>query len=280
MKRRRIGALAVITWLYVLWSLAPVLIAVRISFNSGKSRSAFQSMSMRWYWDDPSSVWRSDELQSALTNTLKLAGLTMLIATPLGVAMAIGLQRWRGKVSRGANNLMLLPLVTPEIVVGVSLFLVFTQVYTAVPRGFTTQLLGHVTFTLSYVVIIVRGRLLSIGIHFEEAARDLGATRIQAMRMVLLPQLGPAIFASLMVVFATSVDDFVISSFLSTGTSTETVPIKIYSTARAAATPNVNALATVMLLITLAAVALAALVMRMFRKGGVGGDTGLTTMSI
>ena len=71
----------------------------------------------------------------------------MLIATPLGVAMAIGLQRWRGKVSRGANNLMLLPLVTPEIVVGVSLFLVFTQIYTGVPRGFTTQLLGHVTFT-------------------------------------------------------------------------------------------------------------------------------------
>ena len=81
-------------------------------------------------------------------------------------------------------------------------------------------------------MIIVRGRLLSIGIQFEEAARDLGATRIQAMRMVLLPQLGPAIFASLMVVFATSVDDFVISSFLSTGASTETVPIKIYSSAR------------------------------------------------
>ncbi len=280
MKRGRFGALAIITWLYVLWSLVPVLIAVRISFNSGKSRSAFQSMSMRWYWEDPSSVWRSDELQTALTNTLKLAGLTMLIATPLGVAMAIGLQRWRGKMSRGANNLMLLPLVTPEIVVGVSLFLVFTQIYTSVPRGFTTQLLGHVTFTISYVVIIVRGRLLSIGIHFEEAARDLGATRIQAMRLVLLPQLGPAIFASLMVVFATSVDDFVISSFLSTGSSTETVPIKIYSTARAAATPNVNALATVMLLITLAAVMVAWLAMRLLRRGGVDSDASLTSMSI
>jgi spermidine/putrescine transport system permease protein len=280
MKRRRFGALAAITWLYVLWSLVPVLIAVRISFNSGKSRSAFQSMSMRWYWGDPSSVWKSDELQTALMNTLKLAGLTMLIATPIGVAMAIGLQRWRGKLSRGANNLMLLPLVTPEIVVGVSLFLVFTQIYTSVPRGFVTQLLGHITFTVSYVVIIVRGRLLSIGIHFEEAARDLGATRVQALRMVLLPQLGPAIFASLMVVFATSVDDFVISSFLSTGASTETVPIKIYSTARAAATPNVNALATVMLVITLAAVLVAGLLMRLLRKGGVDSDASLTSMSI
>ena len=280
MRRHRFGALAAVTWLYVLWSLVPVLIAVRISFNSGKSRSAFQSLSMRWFTGDPASVWRSDELQTALLNTRKLAGLTMLIDTPIGVAMAIGLQRWRGKVSRGANNLMLLPLVTPEIVLGVALFLVFTQVYTSVPRGFTTQLLGHVTFTMSYVVIIVRGRLLSIGGQFEEAARDLGASRIQALRMVLLPQLWPAIFASLMVVFATSVDDFVISSFLSTGASTETVPIKIYSSARAAATPNVNALATVTLLITLVAVVLAWSILRLFRKSGVDGDASLTTMSI
>lgn len=280
MKQRRFGPLALITWLYILWSILPVLVAVRISFNSGKSRSTFQSPSMRWYWEDPASVWRSDELQTALGNTLKLAALTMLLATPLGVAMAIGLQRWRGRVSRGANNLMLLPLVTPEIVVGVSLFLVFTQLYTVVPRGFTTQMLGHVTFTISYVVIIVRGRLLSIGGQFEEAARDLGATRLQAMRMVLLPQLGPAIFASLMVVFATSVDDFVISSFLSTGAGTETVPIKIYSTARAAATPNVNALATVMLVITLVAVGVAALAMRASSRRGAGDDTSLTSMSI
>ncbi len=96
----------------------------------------------------------------------------------------------------------------------------------------------------------------------------------------MLPQLGPAIFASLMVVFATSVDDFVISSFLSTGASTETVPIKIYSTARAAATPNVNALATVMLVITLGAVLVAGLIMRLFRKGGVDSDASLTSMSI
>lgn len=278
-RRRRFAPLAVVTWLYVLWSLVPVLIAVRIAFNSGKSRSAFQSPSWRWFWEDPASVWRDDALQTALFNTLKLAALTMLIATPLGIAMAIGLQRWRGRVSRGANNLMLLPLVTPEIVIGVSLFLVFTQIYTSVPRGFTTQLLGHVTFTVSFVVIIVRGRLLSIGDDLEEAARDLGATRVQALRMVLLPQLGPAIFASLMVVFATSVDDFVISSFLSTGASSETVPIKIYSSARAAATPNVNALATVMMVITLLVVLLTWVILRVLRRRG-GGDTSLTAMSI
>ncbi len=278
----RFGPLAIVTWLYVLWSLVPVLIAVRISFNSGRSRSTFQSPSWRWYVDDPTSVWRSDELRHALSNTLRLAGLCMLIAVPLGVMMAIGLQRWRGRASRAANNLMLLPLVTPEIVVGVSLFLVFTQIYTMVPLGFAAQLLGHVTFTVSYVVIIVRGRLVSIGTQFEEAARDLGATRLQSMRLVLLPQLGPAIFASLMVTFATSVDDFVISSFLSSGAGSETVPIKIYSSARASATPNVNALATVMLVITLLAIVVTSLVLRRWRRTGADTDdtAGIVGVSI
>jgi spermidine/putrescine transport system permease protein len=276
MSRHRPGrhafGLAAITWLYVLWSLVPVLVAIRISFNSGKSRSTFQSPSLRWYFTDQlQSVWHDDSLRQPLRNSLKLAALTMLLTVPIGVTMAIGLQRWRGKLSKASNGLMLFPLVTPEIVMGVALFLVFTQVYTGVPRGFTTQLLGHITFSISYVVIIVRGRLAAIGPQYEEAARDLGANRLQAMRLVLLPLLGPAIFASLMVVFAGSIDDFVISSFLSTGAASETVPMKIYSSGRATATPALNALATIMLVFTLAAVTLAAVVMRRMRLRQGGG---------
>lgn len=281
--RRRFPTLATLTWLYVLWSLLPVLIAVRISLNDGRSRSAFQPVSFRWFWGDKAaSVWYDDSLQAPMINTLKLAGLCMLIATPLGVAMAIGLHRWRGRVSNAANGLMLIPIVTPEIVFGVALFFVFSQVYTGFPSGFTRMLLGHVTFTLSFVVVIVRARLAAIGTQYEEAARDLGASRLQAIRLVLLPLLAPAIFASVMVVFATSVDDFVISSFLSTGAGTETVPIKIYSGARAGSTPALNALATVMLLFTLLAVALVALVVRWTNKRGggspgrIGGVFGLT----
>lgn len=277
--RRRHGkapVLAMLTWVYVLWSLLPVLVAVRISFNDGKSRSSFQSTSFRWYWGDPnSSLWHDDAMHTALFNTLKLAVLCILIATPIGVAMAIGLQRWRGRTSNAANGLMLVPIVTPEIVFGVALFLVFTQVYTGVPDGLTRQLLGHVTFTISFVVVIVRGRLAAIGTQYEEAARDLGATRLQAIRLILLPLLSPAIFASVMVVFATSVDDFVISSFLSTGASTETVPIKIYSGSRAGSTPALNALATVMLLFTLTAVLLAALALKAVQRRG-GEDSGMT----
>ncbi len=274
MRLRRTGygnayGLAVVTWLYVMWSLLPVLLAVRISLNSGKSRSALQSMSFRWYWGDRiGSILHDDSMRLALGNTLKLAGLCMLITTPLGLAMAIGLHRWRGKLSAGANGLMLLPIVTPELVFGVALLLVFTQVYSGIPAGLPTQLIGHVTFTVSFVVIIIRSRLAAIGGQYEEAARDLGASRFQALRLVLLPLLGPAIFASLMVTFATSVDDFVISSFLSTGAGTETVPIKIYSGAKSGSTPALNALATVMLLFTLTAVALAGFVMKRMRTRG------------
>jgi spermidine/putrescine transport system permease protein len=279
---RRTGAapgLATITWLYIVWSLAPVLVAVRISFNSGKSRSTFQSPSMRWYWGDPTgSVWHDDNLHIAMGNTLKLAALCMLIAVPLGVAMAIGLQRWRGRVAAASNGLMLVPIVTPELVFGVALFIVFTQVYTGLPGGLFTQLLGHVTFTMSFVVVIIRGRLAAIGDQYEQAARDLGANRLQAIRLVLLPMLGPAIFASLMVTFATSVDDFVISSFLSTGEATETVPIKIYAGARAGSTPALNALATVMLVVTLTAVGMAGLVLRRMRRQGAG-DAGLASLT-
>ena len=267
--RRRAPVLGLLTVLYLVWSLAPVLVAVRISFNSGKSRSSFQSPSMRWYWGDPTaSVWHDDALQQALFNTVRLAALTIVIAVPLGVAMAIGLQRWRGRLSSASNGLMLAPIVTPEIVFGVALFLTMTQIYRGIPGGITTQLLGHVTFTLSFVVVIVRGRLLAIGDDYELAARDLGASRLQAVRLVLLPMLWPAIFAAAMVTFATSVDDFVISSFLSTGASTETVPIKIYSGARAGSTPALNALGTVMLVVTLVAVASAGLVLRLTRRRG------------
>jgi spermidine/putrescine transport system permease protein len=173
-------------------------------------------------------------------------------------------------IARGSNFLMLIPLSTPEIVIGSMLFLAFDNLFTAVPLGRTAMLLGHVTFSISYVVVIVRGRLLTIGPDLEEAARDLGATTLQAVRTVLLPLLGPAVFASLMIVFATSIDDFVISAFLSADASTETVPIKIYSTVRGSPTPALNALATAMLLGTTVAVILAVVALRVFRRGARG----------
>ena len=265
---RKPHVLAAITWGYLIWALVPVLIAVQFSFNNGRSRSTWQGFSWRWYWGDPSrSVWHDPTLHRALFNSLWLAGMTMLVCAPLGVALALGLTRWRGYGQRPANVLMLLPLVTPEIVIGSSLFLFFTTLVHAVHLGRWAQLLGQVTYNLSTVVVIVRGRLLTIGRDYEDAAQDLGASPMQSLRTVILPLLSPAIFASLMVVFATAIDDFVISQFLSADASSETVPMKIYSSLRATATPAVNALATVMLLFTLTAILLAVYVPKLLRRG-------------
>jgi spermidine/putrescine transport system permease protein len=255
-------ALGAITWLYMVWSIVPVLIAILFSFNNGRSRSVWQGFSTRWWWGDPNnSVLHDPTLRGALEQSLRLAGLDMLIAVPLGVGLAIGLTRWRGYGARPINYLMLFPLVTPEIVMAVSLFLVFDHLYN-VPFGTEAQMLGQVTFSISYVVIIIRGRLFSIGPEYEEAARDLGASPLGAFRLILLPLLYPAVFASLIVVFALSIDDFVVTEYMSAGQQTQTVPILIYQTVRGTATPALNALASVMVLTTLLSVGLAYLVYR------------------
>jgi spermidine/putrescine transport system permease protein len=281
--RRRRGWLAnpwgtprllwVLTILYILWSLIPVAIAIQFSFNAGRSRSVWQGFSLRWYLEDNASVLRDPSLRSALVQSVKLAALTMVVATPIGVALAIGLARWRGRASRAANTLMLFPLITPEIVMGVSLFFVFSQLFSFVPFGTWAQFLGHVTFTISFVVIIVRGRLFAIGRQYEEAAMDLGASPGQAMVRVLLPMLSPAIFASLAIAFALSIDDFVISQFLTAGASSVTIPVRLYSGARLSPPPSLNALATVLLVLTLVAVVSAGLVLKAAgrREGRQGG---------
>jgi spermidine/putrescine transport system permease protein len=223
---------------------------------------------MRWWWGDPSlSIFHDPQYTHALGHSLELAALDMLIATPLGVLLAVGLSRWRGRGSGVANSLMLLPLVTPEIVMAVSLLLVFTQLaivpFTLVHLGTTAQVIGQVTFSLSYVVVIVRSRLFSIGPQYEEAARDLGATTVGAVRLVLIPLLMPAILASMLIVFALSIDDFVVTQYMSSSASTTTIPMFLYSNARGGTTtPALNALATVLVLTTLIGVGLAFVIYR------------------
>ena len=259
------------TWVFIVWSLAPVVIAVLFSFNEGRSRSSWQGFSLRWWIEDPDlSIVNDPSMRSALFQSVKLAVANMLIATPLGVALAIGLARWRGRGARPANVLMLLPLVTPEIIMGVSLFLVFQYMFPFVGLGTDAQLLGHVTFTISFVVIVVRGRLFAIGRGYEEAAMDLGASRWQALWMVLLPLLRPAIFVSAMVAVAISLDDFVITQFLVGEANTQTIPVRIYSGARAGPTPSTNAIATVLLVGTFIVLTIAGLILGRARRRDAG----------
>lgn len=260
--------LALVTWVYILWSLVPVLLAIRFAFNEGRSRSASQGWSLRWFTEDPNlSVFNDPTLRSALEQSLLLAAAAMLIATPLGVGLALGLQRWRGPGEGTANRLTLLPLVTPELVFAVGLFLLFTTAFSFIGLGTTAQIIGHVTFSVSFVVVIVRGRLQTIGADVEEAAADLGAPPWDVLRRVVLPLLTPAIVASLLIVFALSIDDFVVSQYLASGADTTTVPMRIYAQARAAPTPALNALASLMLVVSLLALGLAYAMLRLMARG-------------
>ena len=263
-----------VTGVYLTWSIVPILIAIRFSFNEGRSRSTGQGWSTRWYWGDPDlSVFHDPDLSHALVQSMKLAALAVAVTVPLGVALAVGLTRWRGRTAQASRFVSLAPLVTPEIVMGVALLLVFVNVLTFVRLGTAAQAIGHITFSLSFVLVIVRGRLLSIGPEYEEAAQDLGASPLQSLRLALLPLLVPAIVASAIVVFAFSMDDFVVSAFLSSGSTTDTVPVRIYSAGRTAPTPALNALASLTLFVTLGIAALAFLVWKAVSRTR-GGATG------
>jgi spermidine/putrescine transport system permease protein len=247
---------------YVAWTLLPVAIAILFSFNATRSLTSWQGFSTRWYGADVSSVLHDQELRGALTQSLKLSSLTVLIAVPLGVAFALALDRWRGRGSGTANFLMLFSFITPEIAIGVALFLFFAKLLTSIGLGFTSQLLGLSMYEMAYPVIVVRARLLSIGKEYEEAAMDLGASPVQSLRRVLMPLLAPAIFASVAIVFAASIDNFVISQQLCANATCQTIPILIYSSARRGPLPSLNALATIALFASTTLIALAYVVYR------------------
>ena len=270
--------LQALTWGYLAWSLVPVLIAVAFSFNAGRSRSAWQGFSFRWWVGDPTaaeSLLYRPELRASVVHSVWLAVATMLIAVPLGTLFAIGIDRWHGRGPGVANFTMLLSFVLPEIILGVSLFLAFIYLLRdVVSLGSTAQILGLVTYQISYPVIVVRARLLSIGKDYEEAAMDLGAPPTQSVRRVLLPLLYPAIFASAALVFADTIDDFVTVRYLCAAASCAPISVKVYDAARAAPPPSVNAAVTFMLVATLLAISVGFVAYRRITKAERAGPAG------
>jgi spermidine/putrescine transport system permease protein len=257
------------TWLYIVWSLVPIGLAVLFSFNNGKSQSVWQGFSMRWYTSDPlNSVLHNPILHAAVAQTLKLSLYTTLIAVPIGVAFAIGVDRWRTRPAAVANFVMVFSFVIPELIFGVALFFVFNTLFTSVHLGTLAETLGLVTWNLSWPAIIVRARLVSIGRHYEEAAADLGATKLQAVRRVLLPMLAPAIFASAVLVFSGVIDDFVLVDLLSSSAATQPMSVIIYSNTHGGnGGPALNALATLMLVFSFVVAVLGYLGYRWMTRG-------------
>jgi spermidine/putrescine transport system permease protein/putrescine transport system permease protein len=241
-----------------LYLFVPILVVIVYSFNSGSSLQVFEGLSFHWYrqfWNDP-------EIKNSLIVSFEIAAVTMVVATILGTLLAFGLVRARGRVGGSANVLMLLPLITPEIVTAVGLLLFFGRV--GMELSTQTVILGHITFSISYVTVIVRARLSLLNREVEEAAMDLGATELGALRLVTLPALYPAIAASALLVFVLSFDDFVTSVFTS-GAGTSPLPVRIYSLLRVGVSPEINAVGTTMIGITLL-LALALLPLTLWRR--------------
>ncbi|MEX0985798.1 MAG: ABC transporter permease subunit [Actinomycetota bacterium] len=253
------------TWGYIIWMLIPVVMAVLFSFNAGRSRSLWQGASLRWYVSE-GSVFRNEALMSALGQTLRLAALTTIITVPLGLGLAMGITRWRGRARGASSVLVLAPLAIPEIVLAVGLFFAVSELYDFLPFGTLAQLLGHVVFLLPVAVLIIEGRLLLVGPSYEETAMDLGASPFGAAVRALLPMLFPALLAASLFTVVASMDDFVISQFLSGGETSITVPMRLYVAARSLSTPATNALATLLLLANAIVIVVALLGLRYFRR--------------
>jgi spermidine/putrescine transport system permease protein len=270
------------TWLYLIWSLAPIVIAVLFSFNNGRSQSAWQGFSWRWYFSDPvHSVLHDPQLHAAVIQTVRLSVLTTVIAVPLGVAFAIGIDRWRGPVPAAANFVMILSYVVPELIFAVAMFFVFTTLFSSVHLGTKAEVLGLVTWNVSWPAIVVQARLVTIGRQYEEAAADLGANQLQVIRRVLLPLLAPAVFASAVLVFSGVIDDFVIVDLLSSSAGNTPMSVVIYSTQHGGnGGPALNALGAIMLAMSLVIVIVGYVGYRLLTRGERGsGLAALTAIS-
>jgi spermidine/putrescine transport system permease protein len=246
--RRRLldGALNVYAALALLYLLVPIAIILVFSFNQPRGRFNFiwQEFSLD-AWGDPFGV---TGLGDALAKSLEIAAISTLIATALGTLTALALVRYEFRGRAPANFFIFIPLATPEVVLGAALLSFFINL--SVGAGFTTIVIAHIMFNISFVIVTVRSRLIGFDRSLEEAAQDLGATPWQTFRLVTLPLIMPGVASAALLAFALSIDDFVITDF--NNGSTITFPVFIWGAARVAIQPQIYVVASMIFLFTLA----------------------------
>ncbi|MFI2762109.1 ABC transporter permease [Streptomyces echinatus] len=259
---RRPRVLLAVTGLFFALLYLPIAVVALFSFNSRKSLTVFGGFSLRWY----RAFAHDDVLLSSLGTSLRISLVAMAGSVVLGVALALGLVRCRTRLGSLAGLVMLVPLITPEIVTGVASMLLFKGLGVALST--TTVMLSEITFSISYVTVVLRSRVAALNPEVEEAAMDLGATRWQAVRLVTLPALLPAVLASAVLIFALVFDDFVLAYF-TTGVDPQPLSVRIYSAIRFGVQPTINAVGTLMLAGSVCLIALALFIPRLFgRRGG------------
>lgn len=218
---------------------APIVLLMVFSFNNSKARSQWSGFTLKWY----QALFNDPQIKSAFYYTMIIAIVATLIATIIGTAAALGIHhmsKWKKKV---IMNVTYIPLLSPDIVTGISMMILF--IFIKIPRGLSSLILAHITFSIPYVILSVIPKLKQFNYNIYEAALDLGAKPIYAFYKVVLPEIIPGIIAGGLLAFTLSIDDFVIS-FFNTGPAVSTLSIEIYSMARRGINPKINALSTIM----------------------------------
>ena len=257
-KKFGIGSILFMTLVYLFLYL-PIFVVILYSFNSGASNLSFEGFSLEWY----KKVLAGDPLWSNMALSIKLALVTMLISVGLGTLATIGMYRYEFKMKKFLNGLLYIPMVIPELVIGLASLATFTKM--GLSFGFPTLVFAHVTFCLPYVVVTLRARIADFDRSIEEAAMDLGANQWHTLKRVTLPLLAPGIISGAFMSISLSIDDVVISYFVS-GAGDLTFPMKVYGMIRSKISTKVYVVSTLFLLGIIAAYLLGRLVMKLWDK--------------
>ena len=242
---------AVMVFLY-----APLLVLMIFSFNDSKRNIVWHGFTTKYYVK----AWNDSSMIEALGNSLTIAALSTVFSLVLGTMAAIMVWRFRFPFKSAVDGVMALPIIVPEICLGVAFLIFFSAIQwpgdLVWPFNLSAITIAHITFSFPFVTMVVRSRLAGFNKEQEEAAKDLGASEWQAFRDVLLPHIRPALIAGALLAFTLSLDDFVIT-FFTAGPDTITFPVKVYSMVRFSVTPEVNAASTILIVLTVALTAVA-----------------------
>lgn len=232
--------------LILLFLYVPIFVLIVFSFNESKSRSVFSGFTLDWY----KRLFNNRIIISSLINTIIIAFAASIISTILGTLAAIGINSMRKVPKAMVMNVTNMPIINPEIVTGVSLMLlfVFFAARMKIEFGFVTLLIAHITFDVPYVILNIMPKFRQMDPHLFEAAQDLGCSPFQSFKKIILPEIMPGIISGFLMAFTYSLDDFVISYFTS-GSTSQTLPITIYSMTRRKISPEINALSTLIFLV-------------------------------
>lgn len=230
--------------LIYLFLYMPIAILILYSFNQSKLNAVWTGFTLDWYLK----LMQNSDVLDAMRTSLLVALISTIAATMIGTLAAVGMYRYQFRGKTALDAMLYLPIVIPEIVMGISLLALFAQLQ--VPLGYFTLIAAHITFSVPFVVVVVRARMAGFDRSIEEAAMDLGATPWQTFVKVTVPVIAPGILASSLLAFTLSIDDVIISFFVA-GPSSATLPLKIFSMVKFGVTPEINALSTLMLIVTL-----------------------------